>query len=249
MLVILGLFLFILSGCQQTQPQEETKNTANKYSNGTFIGYSDATDNGYAWAKVTLEDDKLTEVSLMEITSKGNQKDYDTYEYEPSVKAQQKMPDRFVKANSADVETYSGATHSSEKYKQAVSRALKVAAGNQNGKYFNGIFQGNSVEGAQNGYAVALIELQNDDITSVELKEVTSGGEFRDYSQYDYEPAVKANSEMANRFVEHDSADVDSYSGATSSSEKYKEAVTNALLHASNSQDSEDDRNTDINNP
>ena len=58
---------------------------------------------------MTVPGDDITRVELMEILSTGNEKDYETYQYEPSVKAYEEMPERFVKADSADVDVYTGA--------------------------------------------------------------------------------------------------------------------------------------------
>ena len=252
-ILVLILIFVLLLGCQQqeqTQPQDDNQeqNVQNTtgYTNGTYISYSNATDNGYAYARVNIEDNNISDVEIWEITSKGNKKDYDTYKYEPSVKAQEKMTNRFEEANSADVDVYSGATDSSNKFIEAVSNALKMASGDTEGKYFNGKFQGSSEDASQYGYAVALITIENDDITAAELKEVTTGGDFRDFAQYDHGPSVNANKKMAERFVENDTADVDTYTGATQSSKKYIDAVKDALLHASTSTDNLRERKQDI---
>ncbi|ACL70628.1 FMN-binding protein [Halothermothrix orenii] len=225
------LLLVFMVGCQPEEPRQPQKTETSEFEDGTYTGYSNATEHGYAWAKVTIKDDDITDVKLMEITSKGNEKDYETYQYEPSVKAHEEMPEKFERANSADVENYSGATHSSEKFKQAVERALIQARGGYTGKYFDGTFQGRS-DKTEYGYAVALVTIKDDKITDVELKEVNGEGEWKDFSQYDWEPAVEANEEMPERFIEANSYDVDTYSKATQSSIKYKEAVKRALEHA-----------------
>lgn len=242
LLFILTLLL-IFTGCEQAEEKEETAET--KYDNGAFIAYSDATEHGYAWAKINLEDDDITEVKLMEVTSSGDHKDYDTYDYEESVEAYEEMPGRFEEADSADVDIYSGATDSSEKYIQAVDRALKIAAGETEGDYFDGTFQGSSEEPSDYGFGIALVTFEDDNITEVELKEVDEEGEERDYSNEKYEDAVEANEIMAERFEENNSADVDTYTGATISSEKYIEAVEDALLHAGTARNN-DEKEEDI---
>ncbi|AZO93887.1 FMN-binding protein [Halocella sp. SP3-1] len=232
LLITLTFFLIIVSAGCERQEEVAPEPVKNEFVDGTYTGFSDATDNGYAWARVTIEDDKITDVKLMEITSKGNEKDYETYSYEASVEAQQEMPDRFVEANSAKVDNYTGATHSSEKYKEAVSRALDYARGEEeDGKYYDGKFQGES-ERTEYGYAVALVTIVDDKMNNVELQELDGEGEWKDFDNYDYEPAVEANEEMAERFVEENSVAVDLYTEATQSSIRYKEAVENALRHA-----------------
>jgi uncharacterized protein with FMN-binding domain len=83
-----------------------------------------------------------------------------------------------------------------------------------------------------NGYALAEVVVQKDKIVSVELWEMDQYGSEKDFDAYDYEPAKKANKEMANRFQGRQDAAVDAYAGATKSSRKYKQAVANALEKA-----------------
>ena len=234
--ICLGLFtFFFLSGCEgneveETEPQEIGEELTEPGA-GTFTGYSTATDNGYAWAKVTIKGDDITDVQLMEVLSTGNEKDYNTYKYEPSVKAYQVMPGRFEEADTADVDVYTGATDSSEKYKEAVARALDYANGGKEGTYYDGKFQGES-ERTEYGYAVALVTIRDDKINDVELKETNGEGEWKDFDNYEWEAAVEAHEEMPERFVESNSPEVDLYTNATQSSIRYKEAVKNALRHA-----------------
>ncbi|MFW6238110.1 MAG: FMN-binding protein [Halanaerobiales bacterium] len=257
LLLIIGcsiLLVLTLAGCQpgseepggKEEGRQDEQQTGGDLDDGEFIGYSDTTDRGYAWAKIVIENDNITDVELMEVTSRGNNKDYSTYEYEPSVEAYEEMPDRFREADSADVELYSEATNSSEKYQEAVERALSISAQEVENDYFNGTFQGTSTTVDTYGYGVALVTIDNDSIDEVELKEVTEDGEFRDYEEYEYEEVKEAREEMAERFVAENSADVDTYSGATSSSRKFIQAVENALLHASTSQGRSREREKDI---
>lgn len=233
--VSLGILtIFFLSACEMQQPEnipQRMEKDVRETTEKTYTGYSDANEHGYAWAKVTVRGDDITRVELMEILSTGDEKDYETYQYEPSVKAYEEMPERFVEADSADVDVYTGATHSSEKFKQAVARALDYAKGGVEGTYYDGTFQGES-ERTDYGYAVALVTIKDDKISNVELKEYDANGNQKDFSQYQWEAAVEANEEMAERFVEANSPDVDLYTNATQSSIRYKEAVTNALRHA-----------------
>ncbi|MFP4016413.1 MAG: FMN-binding protein [Halanaerobiales bacterium] len=236
-IISLGIFtFFFLSACEgeeadENQPEEIAEELTEPGS-ATYTGYSEATDNGYAWAKVTIQGDDITEVELMEVLSTGNEKDYETYKYEPSVKAYQEMPQRFVEADSAEVDVYTGATHSSEKYIEAVSRALDYAEGGLEGKYYDGTFQGESIK-TEYGYAVALVTLRDEEISDVELMEYGGDGEQKDFDIYEWDAAVEAHNEMPERFIEANSTEVDLYSNATQSSIRYKEAVGNALHHAS----------------
>jgi uncharacterized protein with FMN-binding domain len=208
------------------------QNTGKVYNNGTFIGYSDASDHGYGMAVVTVENDRITDVVLKEFTELSVEKDFSTYEYEPSVKAHAILPQKIKDAGSPYVEGVAGATASSARYRQAVERALARARKEKPSRiYFNGIFQGRS-RADNHGYGIALIRIENDRIVSVEIKEVDEKGEFKDFSTYPYEPSRKAYVELPARFIEKNSPDIDNFTGATHSTEKYKEAVGNALAKA-----------------
>lgn len=94
---------------------------------GTFLGVSEESDRGskgVAW--VTVEDGSITEVKLEEL-SDGEFKNEDNYEYGEFHEARENMPERFVEADSADVDAYSGATGSSGRWEEAVANALDKA--------------------------------------------------------------------------------------------------------------------------
>jgi len=205
------------------------------YDNGTFIGYSDANDHGYAMAVVTVSNDAVTDVTLKEFTELSAEKDFSTYEYKPSVRAHRQLPRAFTDAGSADVNGISGATASSARYRQAVERALARAKKQKSsGIYFDGSFQGRSVAD-NHGYGIALVTIRDDKIVGVKLKEVDEKGELKDFDTYPYEPSQKAYSEIPGRFIEKNSPDIDNFTGATHSTEKYREAVENALAKAKRS--------------
>ncbi len=240
--IFLSLFtFFFLSGCEGDEVKEirpqEVEEELTEAGSGTFTGYSNATDNGYAWAKVKVQGENITDVQLMEILSTGNEKDYETYKYKPAVTAREEMAERFIETDSAEVDVYTAATDSSEKYKEAVARALDYAklnysnAVDEGNTYYDGTFQGSS-ERTEYGYAVALVTIKDDDIIDVEVKEAGGEGEWKDFDIYEWEAAVEAHEEMPERFVEADSVEVDLYTNATQSSIRYKEAVRNALRHA-----------------
>jgi uncharacterized protein with FMN-binding domain len=94
---------------------------------GVFMGFSDADDRGYTGiALVTVQGGNITEVELLEANAEGEFKDED-YSYEPFFDAVSEMQSRFIEANGQSVDLFSGATGSSEKWIQAVERALNNA--------------------------------------------------------------------------------------------------------------------------
>jgi uncharacterized protein with FMN-binding domain len=236
MLLLIPLF----AACSKQTDNNTNSNTNNnantatstKYNDGTYIGYSDATpeSRGFAYAEVTIKDDKITEVKLYEVNEYGKLKDYSTYPFKEAKTANEEMAKRFVEKNSADVDDYTGVTNSSKKYKEAVLRALEKASKEKDGKkYFDGTFLATSDQSAENGYALAYVTIKDDKITNVVLQEVGKDGKFKDYATYPLKEAKAANEEMAKRFVEKNSADVETVAGVTGSSKSYIEAVKKAL--------------------
>lgn len=199
------------------------------YRDGIFIGYSDTTDNGYAMAVVQLKEDMIVDAILKEFTQLSIEKDFSRYDYEPAAYANSEMQRRYINSGSAQVNFVTGATVSSERYSQAIKRALlKAQKQKTQSVYFGGIFQGRS-KSDNHGYAIAIVELQNDKIVDVQLKEVDENGEPKDLVSYPHEPLGKAYNQLRQMFIQKNSYDIDDFTGATRSSEKYKEAVKNAL--------------------
>ncbi|HHY75375.1 MAG TPA: FMN-binding protein [Firmicutes bacterium] len=97
------------------------------YFEGTFMGKSKEDDHGWGVAWVTIQGDKITDVEVEDVTPDGEFKDWATYSYTPAIEAKAEMPKRFVEANSAVVDVYTGATNSSTKWMEAVSAALAAA--------------------------------------------------------------------------------------------------------------------------
>ena len=204
------------------------------YNDGTYKGISQADDKGYAVADVTIQRDRITAVTLKEVTELGVDKDYATYPYAPAKEANVEMAKRFVgKQDTKGVDAYTGATSSSKKYIEAVNFALEKARKTPMVKttYFDGTFYGRSKSG-ETGYGVAWVTMKGDKITAVKLDDVTEKGVFKDWVTYPYPKALEAKDAMEKRFVEKGSAAVDVFSGATTSSTHWMEAVSNALTNA-----------------
>lgn len=97
--------------------------------------------------------------------------------------------------------------------------------------YNNGTYKGIS-QADVNGYAIAEVTVDKDKITAVRLSEVTELAVDKDYNTYPYPKAKEANIEMAKKFVGKSDANVDVVTQATMSSNKFIEAVKNALEKA-----------------
>jgi uncharacterized protein with FMN-binding domain len=204
------------------------------FLDGTYVGYSDADATGYAVATVVIARDQIVGVNLTEFMGHGEEKDWETYPWEEAVQARNQLAREFVVKNSTDVDTITGATGSSEKYKQAVARALENALVEpaRDNTYFDGTFQGQAGPNEYGQWSVARVTIEKDRIINVVLEETTGeSNEFKD-ADYPYEPYHRAREEMARRFLAANSAGVDAFTGATGSSAGWIAAVENALEHA-----------------
>ena len=66
-------------------------------------------------------------------------------------------------------------------------------------------------------------------ITKVRLLEFDDKDERRDYPTYSYTPVLQAKEQLERAFVDKNSAEVEGFTGATISSKRWIEAVSDAL--------------------
>lgn len=205
------------------------------YNNGTYKGIGQADAHGYAVAEVTVDKDKITAVNLSEVTELAVDKDYNTYPYPKAKEANTEMAKKFVGKSDANVDTVAQATSSSKKYIEAVSFALEKAKKTPAVKttYFDGTFLGKS-KADDKGYGIAFVTVKSDKVTAVQLNDVVlPAGTLKDWATYPYAKALEAKGTMEKAFVDKNgAAGVDTVAGATGSSTKWIEAVTNALANA-----------------
>ncbi|ACB86237.1 FMN-binding protein [Natranaerobius thermophilus] len=204
------------------------------------IGYSEANENGFVKADIVKDGDEIIDISLTEYDNKGLRKDRD-YEYDvenwadirdnypeeyDSLQAMlDEMIERIKAADDLDeVDTISGATGTSEKAIDAVDKALSEGP-------YDGTFMGMSPVSARGGWNLAWVEIIGDDIQDVTLEEVQKDdGEYSIKDEdYDWEEFHEAKEIMPEWFEEKDSAEVDTYTEATGSAERWMDAVQDAL--------------------
>ena len=194
-----------------------------------YVGYSQSDGegyvDGYVEASVELSNGEIESVSLTEYDAMGIAKE-DDYRWEEWQEAIEVLPERFIEANSVDVDIVSGATETSERAIEAVDMALSKAEGVTE---FDGRYMGVSDEG-RFGTGVAWVTIQGGEIIEVTLEEY-SDGEFKD-KDYRYDDFNEAREIMPERFVEANSSDVEVVSGATISSQLWRQAVERALEKA-----------------
>ncbi|ACB84664.1 FMN-binding protein [Natranaerobius thermophilus] len=259
LLITLALLAtFTLTACNdgdQDEPKNgtpgdgEDEGEPTNGEDGMFSAASEADDRGYVYAEVTLENDQITDVELTEFNDKGLAKGED-YGWEPWHEAMDELPDRFVEANSSEIEAYSEATTTSNKAMGAVDKAIQKSEGQET---FDGTFMGTSEIDKDLGWGVAWVVVEDEEITEVQLEEVTVADEEEDEEDkyefkdddYDWEDWQEARETMPDWFEDENTWDVDIYTGATQSSEMWREAVKDALEKAGIAEDVEDDADED----
>jgi len=81
-IILLLSTMLLITACSNLSGKKDTEEiTPMPLQRTTYIGYSDASDHGYAMAMITLKDDKMTHVVLKEFTELSVEKDFSVYEY------------------------------------------------------------------------------------------------------------------------------------------------------------------------
>jgi len=94
---------------------------------GVYTGRTEKDERGnYGEIKITIADEKITEVDYVEYTEDGKPKSKENgYEYENALKAFEELPKRLIETQDVDkVDDYSGATGTSNKFRTAAKSAL-----------------------------------------------------------------------------------------------------------------------------
>lgn len=229
------------------------------YKDGTYTAVSDATDKGYMKAEVTIAKDKITAVKLYGYNALAQEKPA-SYPHAEYHKVLSDLPAAMVKNNKAKVDIIAKATGSSNQSIQAVERALEKALvkPTSTAKYFDGTFMAMS-DVTDKGWTIVWVTIANDKITEVNLHATTPAKEKdaegnvvkneegkdvikkdaagnvvfeRKGEGYPYAAYHEARVELPVRFVAKNGADIEVYTGATSTSNQAKAAVTRALTSA-----------------
>ncbi len=259
LLFVAFLIMGFTVGCGEDQETEDADEIAAEEQNGeaedegeeaeeeeedtveteTVTAVSDTSGGGSIWgsyvqATVTFENGSIIDVELTEVQSDGFAKDED-YDYEHWHEAVEVLPERFIEADHHEVDAVSEATGTSEKAMQAVGRAMARHKGETG--IFDGTYLGYSEIDERDGRNVALVTIENEEITDVALEEYEDvyEGELKE-EDYQHEAYLEAREAMPERFIEAGMdgiEDVDAYTEATGSSEGWQEAIQDAVEKAS----------------
>ncbi|WP_327182067.1 FMN-binding protein [Streptomyces sp. NBC_01334] len=198
-------------------------------ASGTFTGDAAQTQYGAVQVRITVAGGKITKAEAVQ-APKGGTSEQKTELAVPKLNA------AAVAAGSADIDTVSSATYTSEGYKKSLQSALdkaKAKAGSSSGSGDAGASSGaaqaktvtGSVAQTQYGAVQVRITVAGGKITKAEAVQAPKGGT----SEQKTELAIPKLNAAA---VAAGSADIDTVSSATFTSEGYKKSLQSALDQA-----------------
>lgn len=117
---------------------------------GVYAGNSGEDDRGnYGEVRITIANEKITEVEFIEYSGEGNPKSADTgYEYEEALQAIEELPQQLIETqNVDDIDDYTGATGTTEKFRTAAKKALSGSPQEGSTGQQNDADEGNGNEG------------------------------------------------------------------------------------------------------
>ncbi|WP_367324424.1 FMN-binding protein [Streptomyces sp. HUAS ZL42] len=210
---------------QTAAAQESAQGGAGAAAAGTVTGDATQTQYGVVQVRLTVSNGKITQAEAVQ-APKGGRSDQITADAVP------KLNQAAVAAQSADIDSVSGATYTSTGYKQSLQSALdkaKASAGSSSQDSGSGQAEARTVTGSvaqtQYGPVQVRITVSGGKITKAEAVQAPSGGTS---SQKTELSIPKLNQEA----VAAGSADIDSVSGATYTSTGYKQSLQSALDQA-----------------
>ncbi|MFG3033242.1 FMN-binding protein [Streptomyces sp. NPDC048253] len=198
-------------------------------ASGTFTGNAVQTQYGAVQVRITVAGGKITKAEAVQ-APKGGTSDQKTALAVPKLNA------AAVAAGSADIDTVSSATYTSDGYKKSLQSALdkaKATAGSSSGSGDAGASSGaaqaktvtGSVAQTQYGAVQVRITVAGGKITKAEAVQAPKGGTS------DQKTAL-AIPKLNAAAVAAGSADIDTVSSATFTSEGYKKSLQSALDQA-----------------
>ncbi len=134
--VVLALALLVACAPEQSNGNGNGNGnvtTPEGLADGVYTGTTDKDERGnYGEAKITISDGKITEAEYVEYTEDGKPKSKENgYEYEAVLESFEALANELVeKQNVDEVDDYSGATATTDKFREAVKLALNSKPAN-----------------------------------------------------------------------------------------------------------------------
>lgn len=218
--VVLALILVLSVGVQAA------------WIDGTYEGWSDASNTGTQYAKVFIESGEIVAVVLREFTDKHVEKDFSTYPWPEAGEAARTLGAQFVANQAAEADIVTKATGSCKGWIQAVERALVRASDTKPAnEYFDGVFLGRSEVSSYGGYyKVVWVTLKDDQVVDYKVQRVLPDHSIQDPSVDVYGwPLELAREGYKDAALVSKPGYVDIISGATGLTIQSNHAVRDAL--------------------
>lgn len=240
-LIFAIILLFVVNtSCTPRRVREKAKEPP--YKDGTYVAKLSPDDHGnFSWVKLEMKDGKITDVDYREyIIAKGEYKTEENYtKYPQSPRVQANLEKQLLEkqdVDELDMDEVSGATHTKERFKEVVNKALTLA---EQGKTYKPEFKDGEYmtkgEKASHGWLPEIkIKVEEGMIVGVDYNEINvETKEKKTVDNYDYDKAVEAQGMLENRLIETQDVDeIDKISGATSTTNTFKDLAQKALKNA-----------------
>ncbi len=129
-MVAVVLALALLAACA---PEQSNGKGDDSLADGVYTGKTEADERGsFGEAKITIAGGKITEAEYVEYMEEGKPKSKENgYEYETALESFEALSNELVeKQNIDEVDDYTGATGTTDKFREAVKEALKAKPAN-----------------------------------------------------------------------------------------------------------------------
>ncbi|MFJ4618740.1 FMN-binding protein [Streptomyces sp. NPDC088812] len=212
--------------------QSSVQGGAQAAGTGTVTGDAAQTQYGVVQVRLTVAGGKITQADAVQ-APKGGQSDQITANAVPQ------LNQAAVAAQSADIDSVSGATYTSEGYKKSLQSALdkvEAGAGASQGSgtvQVTGTFTGDAAQ-TQYGVVQVRITVSKNQITKAEAVQAPKGGRSDQIT-------ADAVPQLNQATVAGQSPDIDTVSGATYTSTGYKKSLQSAIDKANASAGSSQD--------
>ncbi|GHE53478.1 FMN-binding protein [Streptomyces cellulosae] len=204
---------------------ESVQGGARPVGDGTVTGDAAQTQYGAVQVRITVSGGKITKAEAVQ-APKGGQSDQITSNAVP------RLNQAVVRAQGADIDAVSGATYTSNGYKESLQSAIDKARASAPADTGNGAGGGDDAAQAQTvtgdvaqtqyGPVQVRITVSGGKITKAEAVQAPKGGQSDQITS-------NAVPKLNQAAVQAGTADIDAVSGATYTSEGYKESLQSAL--------------------
>lgn len=257
--LIIFLAITLISGCssesQDADISTDKTQEQSLYKDGIYNAEAeDYDDHGWkAVVTVIVENGRISNVFFDEIDENGNLK---TFEAEYARKMREKSGVSPLKAfhaleeslidtqNIEELDAVSGATHSSNTFKDLVTKALNGSPVTTSDSFADGLYKAYEDDYDDHGWkSIAAVIIKDGKIKAAFFDQINEEDGRYKTSDDEYAKAMKekskitpaeAHKQLIKSLLEKQSANIDTVTGATGTSTTFKELMTKALSYAKN---------------